>query len=62
VPVAIVTIKMADSDMRTFKEFLLQYNTVTEKCFRRCIVDFSLRYYLFPEMSNGVSYSGFIRH
>jgi hypothetical protein len=32
-----------DTDMRAFREFLVQYNTVTEKCFRRCVVDFTSR-------------------
>ncbi|CAK5074842.1 unnamed protein product [Meloidogyne enterolobii] len=32
-----------ESDLRTFREFLLQYNAVTEHCFNSCVVDFSRR-------------------
>lgn len=33
----------SENDMRTFRDFLLQYNEVTEQCFNACVTDFSLR-------------------
>jgi import inner membrane translocase subunit TIM9 len=32
-----------ESDMGTFREFLKQYNSVTEKCFGACVRDFTSR-------------------
>ncbi|KAI3415992.1 hypothetical protein GPALN_005550 [Globodera pallida] len=32
-----------DTDLRTFRDFLLQYNAVTEQCFGACIRDFTGR-------------------
>uniref|UniRef100_A0A7E4VCZ5 Mitochondrial import inner membrane translocase subunit n=1 Tax=Panagrellus redivivus TaxID=6233 RepID=A0A7E4VCZ5_PANRE len=32
-----------ETDMSTFREFLKQYNSVTEKCFGACINDFGSR-------------------
>ncbi|KAL3097844.1 hypothetical protein niasHS_000579 [Heterodera schachtii] len=32
-----------DTDLRTFRDFLLQYNAVTEQCFDACIRDFTSR-------------------
>ena len=35
-----------ESDIGTFREFLKQYNNVTEKCFGACISDFTSRFVL----------------
>lgn len=32
-----------ESDLRTFRDFLMQYNTVIEQCFGTCVVDFTSR-------------------
>lgn len=33
-----------ESDIGTFREFLKQYNSVTEKCFGACISDLTSRF------------------
>lgn len=33
----------SDSDIRTFKEFLNQYNILAEQCFMDCVRDFTTR-------------------
>ncbi|KJH40977.1 Tim10/DDP family zinc finger [Dictyocaulus viviparus] len=32
-----------DTDLKTFRDFLMQYNTVTEQCFGACINDLTSR-------------------
>ncbi|VDO57863.1 unnamed protein product [Haemonchus placei] len=32
-----------ESDMKTFRDFLMQYNNVTEQCFGACINDMTTR-------------------
>ncbi|VDD92713.1 unnamed protein product [Enterobius vermicularis] len=32
-----------DTDLKTFKDFLIQYNNVTEQCFGHCITDMTTR-------------------
>lgn len=36
-----------ETDMKTFKDFLMQYNMVSENCFSHCINDLTSRYSLF---------------
>lgn len=36
-----------ETEIGTFREFLKQYNNVTEKCFNSCIKDFTSRLVLF---------------
>jgi len=33
----------SDVELKTFKDFLLQYNVLTEQCFNSCITDFTKR-------------------
>uniref|UniRef100_A0A915DF35 Mitochondrial import inner membrane translocase subunit n=1 Tax=Ditylenchus dipsaci TaxID=166011 RepID=A0A915DF35_9BILA len=33
----------SEADLRTFRDFLVQYNLVIEKCFNSCVVDFTSR-------------------
>uniref|UniRef100_A0AAF5Q6I3 Mitochondrial import inner membrane translocase subunit n=1 Tax=Wuchereria bancrofti TaxID=6293 RepID=A0AAF5Q6I3_WUCBA len=32
-----------ETDLKTFKDFLTQYNAVAEQCFTSCITDFTTR-------------------
>uniref|UniRef100_A0AC35UFF9 Zf-Tim10_DDP domain-containing protein n=1 Tax=Rhabditophanes sp. KR3021 TaxID=114890 RepID=A0AC35UFF9_9BILA len=32
-----------DTDMKTFKDFLIQYNSVSEACFSHCVTDLTSR-------------------
>uniref|UniRef100_A0A0N4ZQS8 Mitochondrial import inner membrane translocase subunit n=1 Tax=Parastrongyloides trichosuri TaxID=131310 RepID=A0A0N4ZQS8_PARTI len=32
-----------DTDMKTFKDFLMQYNMVSENCFSHCVTDLTSR-------------------
>uniref|UniRef100_A0A0N5AWT9 Mitochondrial import inner membrane translocase subunit n=1 Tax=Syphacia muris TaxID=451379 RepID=A0A0N5AWT9_9BILA len=32
-----------ETDLKTFKDFLMQYNSVTEQCFGHCITDMTTR-------------------
>ncbi|KAI6244148.1 Zf-Tim10-DDP domain-containing protein [Aphelenchoides fujianensis] len=32
-----------ETDLRTFRDFLMQYNLVTENCFMACVQDFTSR-------------------
>lgn len=38
-----MVVNSSENDMRTFRDFLLQYNEVTEQCFNACVTDFSSR-------------------
>ncbi|KAI1728853.1 tim10/DDP family zinc finger domain-containing protein [Ditylenchus destructor] len=31
----------SENDLRTFRDFLMQYNLVIEQCFSSCVVDFT---------------------
>ncbi|KAJ1366386.1 hypothetical protein KIN20_027028 [Parelaphostrongylus tenuis] len=33
----------SDTDLETFRDFLIQYNKVTEQCFGSCVNDFTVR-------------------
>ncbi|EFO21941.1 hypothetical protein LOAG_06543 [Loa loa] len=35
--------KTTETDLKTFKDFLTQYNAVAEQCFTSCITDFTTR-------------------
>ncbi|MFH4977000.1 hypothetical protein AB6A40_003709 [Gnathostoma spinigerum] len=32
-----------DTDLQTFRDFLIQYNNVTELCFNHCVTDMTTR-------------------
>ncbi|KHN73517.1 Mitochondrial import inner membrane translocase subunit Tim9 [Toxocara canis] len=32
-----------ETDLKTFRDFLIQYNSVTEQCFAQCITDMTTR-------------------